>query len=296
MALPRRADAQVVADVFTAVPATLRQVKNGGTQSWSLLRLDPLDQKTTLPGWRPPLPGMRPLWSKQHVASQRQAGYLTREGLQVFLEGGVPDTCDEHLLTGGEIFGFDQRARMSLGAQRSSGGTGSIAGTSFLSLKPGMAFYAEVTLPAAAPAKSFTVPRPLRFGGEGRRVLARQVESFPWPAAAPEHPFAGRGQGTLVVLTTPGLFDSTRSGQRWLPRCFGDHAPLVAAAMGEWLPVSGWNKAAGMPKPTRFAVPAGSVYYLEGGAEFLSDDCLSDSPDDRMQGWGCIARGVWNDV
>ena len=62
------------------------------------------------------------------------------------------------------------------------------------------------------------------------------------------------------------------------------------------LPVSGWNMATGGPRPTRFAVPAGSVYFLEGAAEFLSNDCLADSPDDRIQGWGCFARGVWNDV
>jgi CRISPR-associated protein Cmr3 len=284
-------DAQPVADVFTAAPATLHQPKGPMKQDRPLLRLDPLDKRTHLPGWNAPLPAMRPLWSKEHGATERRSGYLTSRGLQAFLEGGVPEWSDDHLLPEGEIFAFDRRSGISVAAQRRTAETASIYNASFLALKPGMAFYAEVALPSASPSTTFADQNALRFGGEGRRVLVQKVEPFHWPAATPHS-----GQGTLVLLTTPGLFALARPDQAWKPSCFDDRSRLVAAAVAGSLPVSGWNLATGGPKPTRFAVPAGSVYFLEGDAEFLSGECLADSPEDRVQGWGCFARGVWNDV
>ena len=247
---------------------------------------------------------MRPLWSKEHAPTEAASGYLTAQGLRVFLEGGRPAANEDHFLPEEEVFGFDRRTGIGVHAERYTAEKGLIYGASFLTLKPGMAFYAEVGLPAAAPAATFAGQPALRFGGEGRHVLAQKVELFDWPAAAPLS-----GQGTLVLLTTPGLFlpspvlgrgaggeGLTTPGQNWKPACFDDPARLIAAAVAGSLPVSGWNLATGGPKPNRFAVPAGSVYFLEGAAEFLTHDCLADSPEDRLQGWGCFARGVWNDV
>jgi CRISPR-associated protein Cmr3 len=282
---------QQVADVFTAAPATLHQPKSARSQDRRLIRLDPLDKKTVLPGWVPASPALRALWSKEHVATEPISGYLTGKGLQVFLEGGVPEVSDDHVLPAEEIFGFDRRTGIAVEVDRYTAEKGLIYGAGFLALKPGMAFYAEVVLPAKAPAATFAQQQSFRFGGEGRHVLLQKVEPFNWPTATP-----GSGQGTLVLLTTPGLFDSFRSGQNWKPGSFDGRSRLVGAAVPGSLPVSGWNLATGGPKPNRFAVPAGSVYFLEGAAEFLSNDCLADSPEDRIQGWGCFTRGVWNDV
>jgi len=146
-------------------------------------------------------------------------------------------------------------------------------------------------LPDAAPATAFAVQHAMRFGGEGRHVTLEEVEPFAWPSAAPHD-----GQGALIVLTTAGLFGSAAPSQSWKPHCFDDRSRLVSAAVAEALPVSGWNLAARGPKPTRYAAPAGSVYFLERTAEHLADECLADSAEDRLQGWGCFARGVWNDV
>ncbi|MCH7666797.1 MAG: hypothetical protein IH936_12800, partial [Acidobacteria bacterium] len=42
-----------------------------------------------------------------------------------------------------------------------------------------------------------------------------------------------------------------------------DGAAVVAGAVGEPLPVSGWDYEQRMPKPLLHAVPAGSVYFFE---------------------------------
>jgi CRISPR-associated protein Cmr3 len=234
---------------------------------------------------------MRALWSKEHFATEPCSGYLTTKGLQAFLEGGVPEAANEYLLPKQEIFSFDRRTRIRVATERYTPEKGLVFGASYLALKPGTAFYAEITLPVAAPPAVFSGGQCLRLGGEGRHVFIQEVEPFSWPTATPRG-----GQGTLVLLTTPGLFDIIRPDQNWKPGCFDGQSRLVAAAVAGALPVSGWNMSTGMPTPTRFAVPAGSVYFLEGDAQFLSNDCLADSPDDRIRGWGCFARGVWNDV
>jgi CRISPR-associated protein Cmr3 len=69
---------------------------------------------------------------------------------------------------------------------------------------------------------------------------------------------------------------------------------IAGAAVAEGIPVSGWDLARGGPKPTRFAVPAGSVYFLD---EFMTDaiDNLSEGEDDLLAGYGCCLKGVWTD-
>jgi CRISPR-associated protein Cmr3 len=282
---------QQVADVFTPVPATLHQPKSHRGQDRRLVRFDPLEKAISLPGWAPALPTMRALWSTEHVATEPLAGFLTRTGLRVFLEGGVPEVSNDHFLPAEEIFGYDRRTGIGVEADRYTAEKGLIYGARFLALKPGMALYAEVALPPAAPVATFSGQQGLPLGGEGRHVLLQEVEPFGWPDARPRG-----GQGTLVLLTTPGLFDSSQRGQNWKPVCLDEHSRLAAAAVAGYLPVSGWNLATGGPKPNRFAVPAGSVYFLEGTAEDLPSDCLADNPEDRLQGWGCFVRGVWNDV
>ncbi|MGO7309814.1 type III-B CRISPR module-associated Cmr3 family protein, partial [Rhizobium ruizarguesonis] len=71
------------------------------------------------------------------------------------------------------------------------------------------------------------------------------------------------------------------------------------------LAVSGWDLKAGRPKPTRRAVPAGSVYFLRLPQEWGEAEVrewitgiwfqnLSDREQDRKDGYGLAALGVWS--
>jgi CRISPR-associated protein Cmr3 len=233
---------------------------------------------------------MRPLWPREHLPTERTLGFLTRDGLSAFLGGETPSLTDRHWLATGEILDWDRRTGIGMDADQYTAEHGLIYGARYLALKPGIALYAEVVLPAEAPKHVLASSESLPLGGEGRRVLMQPVEPFDWPTAVP-----GPGQGTLVVLTTPGLFGSTPGGQNWKPACLAGELSLVSCAVPGFLPVSGWDLALSGPKPNRFAVPAGSVYFLEGNAEGLPEDSLADSPEDRRQGWACFVRGVWND-
>lgn len=76
-------------------------------------------------------------------------------------------------------------------------------------------------------------------------------------------------------------------------------------ALGRPLVVSGWDLKANRPKPSRRAVPMGSVYFLrfpEGWdgdriARWLEEvwfQNLSDEEQDRKDGFGLAAVGLWD--
>jgi len=119
----------------------------------------------------------------------------------------------------------------------------------------------------------------MKFGGEGRHVIIRATESgADWPSVPPQ-----AGKGRIVLLTTPAYFNG------WKP----PGLEPVAAAVGGYQAVSGWDLAKGGPKPNRFMIPAGSVYFFPSGTQ--PPDELVDR-EDAKAGWGCFVEGNWNYV
>jgi CRISPR-associated protein Cmr3 len=164
-------------------------------------------------------------------------------------------------------------------------------------------------------AKTAWVP----LGGERRMARLEPVDPDPWPA--PMLPPAG-GRRLRLLLATPALFSyGWRPG--WLeeengaltgtPPGLSDQADLVtlpklrlvAAAVGRPVPVSGWwigGKGSG-PRPVRYAVPAGSIYFFElaDPSASLTEEILralwlrplSDETRDRRDGYGLALPGIW---
>ena len=94
----------------------------------------------------------------------------------------------------------------------------------------------------------------------------------------------------LWYLATPTFFPT--SG-RPLPKPKGK---LIAAASAGGVPVSGWDVARNGPRGTRFAVPAGAVYFADGECQpddFLNTGNANESKDLRQEGWGFALPGTW---
>jgi CRISPR-associated protein Cmr3 len=252
--------------VLVPAPATLHRAKGkaGGQQ---LFALAPLQEE--LPGWHPvPEEQRRPLWLKEAVVTEPVEGYLTPAGLTHFLEG-KPVSATEVVPAGERLVSEESQ----------------IYGRGFLALKHGVFLYAEVCLPDDAPAGALDTLTTLAFGGESRHVLCHRLERpFAWPSKVP----STEGQKPLVLLTTPGVFE-----HGWKPKAFTGR--LTAAAVSGSVAFSGWDLARGGPKPTRFAVPAGSVYFLNDPLG-QGPPSLAETDDDRRQGWGCYVTGVWKYV
>ena len=113
----------------------------------------------------------------------------------------------------------------------------------------------------------------LKLGGEGKSFTYEQKSSF-----NPD-PLTKEDMKTLkdsirssrvfkLYFATPAIFD-----QGWLPKWIDKNTynakyqslsfELITAAVGKPISIGGWNMKGNMPKPTRQAIPAGSVYYFK---------------------------------
>lgn len=264
-------------NILFPVPATLRQTKKASGQC---ITLRPLANDRPLPGWvtSGPHNTSRPLWARVEGAMEPAKGFLSQAAMRSFLTGEAISADD--LWAADKLFHSDERTGIEIDADRLTAAKSRIYGARFLSLADGVAFYAEVVLPDAVPPGALAGLDMLAWGGEGRRVRVEQVPPQTQDQSPPEKP--------MLVLTTPALFDDG-----WRPKCLGDS--VVAAAVPERLPVSGWDLVRGGPKPNRFAAPAGSVYFLDSLPPDLPGS-LCDRPLDCQQGWGCYLLGTWTDV
>ncbi len=283
-------------ELFFPVPSSLHAVKKE-RKSGRLVRLRPLSPHESLPGWeltrKLPEPSLRPLWHRETAATEPAKGFLTAAGMRAFLAcEEVPHETwvdEKHL---DDLFAFDHRTGIGIDPQALVAAESLIYTVSFLALRQDLrndrqvVLYCEVVLPDEAPRDALDAIRTLSLGGEGRRVAVHRLgAAFDWQAL--EVRAAQPQQRSLLVLTTPCPF---RAG--WRPAAVGDR--LITASVAGSVPVSGWDLARGGPKPSRFAVPAGSVYYIDGTIENLPPS-LADEEQDLRQGWGCYLTGVWDD-
>ena len=254
-------------------PATIEVEKDAGGK---IRRLDPLADD--LPGWSPLVDGMRSLWRRTRGSARARGGYLCRMGLERFLSGGVPHA--DEIVDAGALFGFEDRVGIGVDPGTQTAGDGMIYAVRLMRPCPGVTLAVDLV---GAPADLDVCPDDddvLPLGGEGKRaIIRRSPGAYRWPEAP-----AGTGDGRLVLLTAPAPVGG------WQPPGLS----LVAAAVPGHVPVSGWDMARGGPKPNRFAVPAGSVYFCGEETE------LSDSVDslctgeDAAVGWGTFLDGVWS--
>ncbi len=277
------------------VPAPANLVQPEGANSASagpqLERLDPLGT-CDLPGWSPPLEGLRPLWRFSSQPAKKAEGFVTLRGLGQYLQGGVP--AGEDWIRPDALYDLDTRTGIAVGATTRAVEEGAIYGASYLSLKPGVAFYGELVDPQCVleslNVKASAAAGSVRFGGDSKRARLTLSSPVEWPEV--EDPGA---QGVLILLTTPCPVDASRSGAdlAWLPASLREG--LVAAAVPGYRAFSGWDLARRGPKPARFAIDAGSVYFLKPGfkSEELGSLC---SAEDSAAGWGQFVKGVWNYV
>jgi CRISPR-associated protein Cmr3 len=269
--------------VFVPAPAVLHKEKSK-KEGEPRFRLNPLADGQ-LPGWNlsPHQQNRRPLWLRESVVTEPAEGYLTRTGLEQFLRG--QDVAADAVIPSSDLFGLDYRTGIGISPDRLVAEESQIFGRGFLALKKDVFLYAEIEVLADEPTEALLDQvKTLTLGGEGRHATVQRLPTpFTWPNQPPKD-----NQKPLILLTTPCPFQAG-----WKPqRLNGDR--LVAAAVPGSIAFSGWDLARSGPKPTRFAVPAGSVYFLESLPNNWQHN-LAENDEDRQQGWGCCLTGVWTD-
>ncbi|MDW8223548.1 MAG: type III-B CRISPR module-associated Cmr3 family protein [Gemmatales bacterium] len=287
--LAKRTDEKAAPQIYLPVPSIIHSIKtksvSAGAKSGALrqfYRLAPLSRQRRLPGWPAP-DGLRPLWLTSKVPTEPVEGFLDLDGTKLILTNQDLD-AQLRIFAPRELFLHDYRVGIGINPETLIATGSLIYEIGLLQLAPSLGYYAEVILPQDAPQDALAGINTLHFGGEGRRVRLVSVPQVNWPQALPQ----GDSQKPFLLLTTPAVFQ-----QGYKPRVLSGY--LVAASVSGYQAVSGWDLARGGPKPTRFAVPAGSVYFLENLPPELPA-ALADEPNERGQGWGCYLIGVWNDV
>lgn len=148
----------------------------------------------------------------------------------------------------------------------------------------------------------------LKLGGEGKSFTYRRSCHNPNPFATEEDMAALKesirsSRIFKLYFATPAIFN-----QGWLPKWIDKTTykaqyqslsfELITAAVGKPLAIGGWNMKKNMPKPTRQAIPAGSVYYFkipdESCVDVIVDTFHYKDISDRQaeEGFGLCFVGV----
>ena len=257
---------------LTPTPATIEAGRDG-----TLYRLDPCAEDD-LPGWAPPVQGMVPLWRRSRVPATPRGGYLRPNGLQRFLAGGIP-LADE-VVDADAVFCTEDRVGIVVDPEigTAGDGDGDIYATRLLRLGGGVTLAVDL-MGDTDDLKICPGADVIPLGGEARRAIVRRAGPWRWPAIASDEV-----NRPLVLLTTPAPFGG------WKPPTL---SPVAAAVPGP-IPVSGWDLVRRGPKPNRFAVPAGSVFFLADGDEAAPGGHSLCDGEDGAVGWGAYVKGTWN--
>ena len=313
----------VDAYVVVPVPADIMQLGKSGD---AFTRLRPVSDDVTVPGWDDD--ARRPLWSNDDESPRAASGFLGQAALCKYLHG--EELCANDIIPSLRLYDFEPRTGIGVNSATMITADSQIYSASFLRLQPGVSFYGEIEVDDEHESKlrqAFAEPITLPWGGEGRRACVEICDPMNWPK-----PPIVNGDGRLLsLLITPGIFGS-RDGRgqnglgenpqaSWMPRELGT---LKAAAVPRPMAISGWNLSGrtdndaespaaetnsnderdhpGCPRPTRYAAPAGSVYFWQRGKNNRWDkngkdlkplESLCGKPLESDAGWGLSLTGIW---
>lgn len=176
--------------------------------------------------------GLAPLWLGGAVEADAKpvADFVTLASMRRFLGGELLEVAD--LVPACDLFEHDRRVGVGIDPEALVAEKGILYTTSFLALAPGVSLYAEIDAPEEVARKLEGVP--MRFGGEGRRVVVRRIDAI--EGGVPAWSVAPTGDRALVVSISPGSYDGA------LPPVLGDR--VRAASVGRPWAHSGWERDA----------------------------------------------------
>jgi CRISPR-associated protein Cmr3 len=265
-------------------PITLTRRKGGG---WLRSRPD-----EGLPGWSDP-DNLLPLWRRGEPDSKAESGFLTLAAVREFL-AGKDEVVASEFFPAGDLYGSDNRTGIALNMHTLTSEEGELYGIRLLALKgrvregaeadpyrgAEVCLYGQILPGDQAPPQGQWFPEPVALGGEGRYVRVCLIPPCDWPAPDPAQ------RRSLWLLASPAFFP----GRRSLPPVSAG-ATLRAAAAAAGVGISGWDVAHNGPRPTRFAVPAGAVYFVEGELNPTGQSLCADP--EAAEGWGFALQGKW---
>lgn len=232
--------------------------------------------------------------------------WLTREGMQRVLNGGVPARAEIYLAdedyndVGERLFAREVRIGLARNAKTRTAEQGALYSAGFVRPQAGENVGLVVGVDTQRELQPAASPIPL--GGEGRFAWVEGGEEIVWPEPPATFQSAGGNLLYTVTLITPAHLpgDWPGPGQELAPELPGT---IVCACHERPLMVGGWASrdvtADWGPQPLKAMLPAGSTWFLkaEGTADAETLRKLNGTHigDRRDWGYGQILIGTWQD-
>lgn len=235
-------------------------------------------------------PTPKVLWPSGRPEKVEARWWLREDALEEYLEKGEIEASDAAIQSGkvcpaSELFQRENRLGIALDDATRTTEEQAMYEVEFVRPCPGIGLAVEVHGLDGWPAEGL-----LRIGGEGRGARFEVVEMADWPL--PPNPLPQRFK---LYFATPTYFEKGWHPANW-GKFFRGTVNLVAAAIGRYEAVGGFDLATGRHKPSRRYVPVGSAYFFEadGQAALRDDLCNRAVTDDGAEiGFGQICIGRW---
>jgi CRISPR-associated protein Cmr3 len=252
---------------------------------WRGDQVQPLaPQDKTNEGIRSSAPTPLLLWDTGEPEKPKGNRWLSQPDLENYLSGKsvIPLAGEELFLRENRLgIGLDDATRTT----RRVGGGGLLYEVAFIRVCDGVGLEVEVQGLDGWPTAGV-----MRMGGEGRAGRFGPSNAPAW--SPPQKPLSQRFK---IYFATPTLFEEGWQPKNWNKFFKGD-VKLVAAALGRYQSVGGFDWAKGAHKSAHRYVPAGSVYFFEcpDQAELAPDLTNEAITDDGAEiGFGQIIIGRW---
>lgn len=291
---------------YFPIPADIVQVKNKDNPNADpkLEYLQPLQQP--LPGKNDLTYNLLPLWTNETQPVEAIAGYWTHQDLCNYLLGEYPKSFTKI----NELYEKEARFGIEVDNSKQTVQEGKLYQTEFVRCQQDIGLYVEIEGIKQLSNEPDSEAGLIAVGGENRAASYKKLSGIDWEDF--EQRLSDRlkqSDGFKLYLATSTIFDSEHK-QGWLPKWInpktlsgqyrGVSVHLVAAALGRYQTIGGWDVAYNRHKPTRRAVCAGSVYYFTTKASpeeiikaFHWKNLADDDMDSRI-GYGLSLVGTWN--
>lgn len=271
-------------------PLNLRTAKHDACHWMVAKPVDP--ESVTIPGWNH-ADGLWPLKFPNDPAPKFDPVLLTMSGFDKYMAAIASDDNRLELqpyddfVKPDDVYATDHRIGIEIDPVSLLTKKGELYGIGLLALRADYGIYLELEIsPVLA---ELLDGRAIQLGGEGKSA---KVSLTGGSAFSERTKVEGNGPA-IAYLATPTFLTGRNLPNRPLPP--ESYGLLRSAASDRPIAVSGWDVARGGPRPTRFAVPAGAVYFFDSvGVDSGMIATFDDAAASVQEGWGFTITGNWS--